>query len=137
MATIRTKKSRKEYSHHSKEFGVPKTTFYRRRRKNAQGLRESLDEAASETCADDTPSSSASQRSSDHVPREPSPALDEAGSSTCGDDAPCSSTNQCSSDHVPREPSPTLVTYTPWRLATAGRHRTTAKTRYWPQHLAN
>ncbi|KAL3201692.1 hypothetical protein MRX96_042863 [Rhipicephalus microplus] len=59
-------------------------------------------------CADNTPSSSAGQRSSAHVPREPSPAFDEAESPTCADDAQCSSTSQCSSDHVTREPSPTL-----------------------------
>ncbi|KAL3199486.1 hypothetical protein MRX96_043893 [Rhipicephalus microplus] len=82
--------------------------FYRHRRKNAQGQQESVDEPASSTCADNTPSSSAGQRSSAHVPREPSPALDEAESSTCADDTPCSSTSQCSSDDVAREPSPTL-----------------------------
>ncbi|KAH7932922.1 hypothetical protein HPB49_004901 [Dermacentor silvarum] len=75
MADTPPKKPRKEYLHHSKELGVPKTTFYRRWKAGEEsvGCFSAPSSAEPSTCVDDAPSSCAS----DHVPREPSPVWSE------------------------------------------------------------
>ncbi|KAH7952760.1 hypothetical protein HPB49_000950 [Dermacentor silvarum] len=75
MADTPPKKPRKEYLHHSKELGVPKTTFCRRWKAGEEsvGCFSAPSSAKPSTCVDDLPPSCASDR----VSRDPSPVWSE------------------------------------------------------------
>ncbi|XP_065287611.1 uncharacterized protein [Dermacentor albipictus] len=75
MADVPSKKARKTYLHHSKELGVPKTTFYRRWKEGEENADCSSAPSSAEpsTCGDDASPSC----TGDDLSREPSPVGSE------------------------------------------------------------